>query len=197
MRKLGESRQKNKGFEMKQTFMILVLVALAMSITAGSVMAGKKGTDLPFKGNGVGTSDLTVDSNPFETESTGTLIASHLGKGSYTSISTQTWGANDGRCDGPAIGIVDTLVTITAANGDSFDAQSDLALSFLCDISPGGSPLTEYESFTTYDIVPNSGTGKFANASGTFTSHTIHIRPDSNQPSDDVGSWKGTISYNN
>ena len=92
--------------------------------------------------------------------------------------------------------MVDTLVTITAANGDSFDAQSTPG-AFLCDISPAASPLTEYESFTTYEIVEDSErTGRFATATGTFTSHTIHIRPAATDPSDDVGTWVGTISYN-
>ena len=164
-------------------------------------MAGKKGTDLPFKGKAEGTSTAATPTDApvgalaaFTTTSSGDFIGSHLGKGTYTGSSTQTWFLADaGQCADSVYGAVSGDITLTAANGDTVTATAQEG-SIVCEV---GNDRTTYDSTIIYEI--DGGTGKFETATGSFTSTSSHVRPlpPPVRGSDDVGSWEGTISYNN
>ena len=180
---------------MRRLFTVLALVVLALTVSVGTLLAGPKGTELPFKGKATGTSTVaTGGPSVFTTTSEGKFIGSHVGKGTYEGGSTQTWGPVDGgnpECDDSVFGAVTGWIEFTAANGDMLHATAQ-AGSILCEVDPGD--LTTYESTIIYEII--WGTGRFYGATGTFTSKSVHTRPDALSGSDDVGTWKGTINYN-
>ena len=157
-----------------------------MSVSVGSLIA--KPNKPNFKGNSEGTSSVpgVVSADVFETTSVGTCIGSHLGKGTYTGASEQDWS------EGLGYGVVSGSITFTAANGDTLCAVADADVSRVYEVAPNN--FTTYTSTIIYEIT--SGTGKFAAATGTFTSEIVHTRPDEDSPSVDVGSWSGTINMN-
>ena len=190
---------------MKKLSIVVTVALLVLLVSATTVLAGPKGADRPFKGKAEGTSTVATSVMPteaeisagalakFETASTGGFIGSHMGKGTYVGASTQTWFVKDaGQCSDSVYGAVASDITLTAANGDTLHAIA-LPESVVCDVSPADRLLTVYESTIIYEI--DGGDGRFASASGTFTSKSIHTREDASSGSDDVGTWKGKIIY--
>ena len=169
---------------MKRLSSVLMLVVLGVLVSGGSLIAKP---DKPFKGNAEGTSTAAEDVSPyvFSTTSKGILIGSHLGRGTYEGASEQDWFVVGGQ-----FGVVSGGIIFTAANGDMLLAEADEECSFVFEVGSGG---TTYMSTITYDIV--GGTGRFENATGRFTSESLHIRVGVG-PSDDVSSWSGTINLN-
>ena len=178
---------------MRRLFMVLALVVLTLSVTAGALMAAPTKN---FKGKASGTSSVpTGGPSVFATTSEGVFIGSHLGKGTFVASGTQTWGAvTADQCDDTVYGIVEGTVTFTKKNGDTLTATAQPG-SIVCEVEP--MDFTAYESVIIYEIT--SGTGSFATASGTFTSSSTHTRsllvvsPFVTE-SVDVGTWTGVIA---
>ena len=166
-------------------------------VSATTVLAAPKGTDRTFKGKEEGISLVPVvvgcSTVCFETESDGTFHGSHLGKGTYEASGTQTWvGDSSNKClNSSVIGWVLGTLTFTAANGDLLNATAT-ADSYVCETGPLFDDLT-YASKIYYVI--DGGDGRFANATGEFISNSTHTRPEVDEESVDIGTWKGKISY--
>ena len=183
---------------MKRTVVIGSMVAiLALFVLVGTVLAGPKGTDRPFKGSGSGTSSVPVlvagNFPTFGLTGTGTFNATHLGQGTYTGASTQDWsGADYTGFPNPVnpCAVVAGSITLTAANGDTLTGDI-VAGSTVCELAPFNG--LAYASTLIIDFT--GGTGRFVDASGSFVSTNIHIRPTVTSPSQDTGSWVGTTSY--
>ncbi len=125
------------------------------------------GSELPFKGTYEGEEkepDPTVPSK-HHLEATGT--ATHLGRFTATADWTVT---------GAGGGPIETSSTWTAANGDKFYTSFTRSRATL--------------TFTEIHTILG-GTGRFANASGTFT--VVQIRALSTLPSDNSATIDGTI----
>lgn len=191
----------SEGEVMRRLIIVFALVVLTLSVTAGTVLAGKGGSDRPFAGNSSGTSTFPDNVNEagdilapddvtgiFHNTSEGTFIASHLGKGTFTGESTQNWltGSPSGIC-----GDVTGTIVLTAANGDTISGDV-VSPSTVCELDPPND-LTLYESTLHIDII--SGTGRFAGASGDFVSTSTHTKIDAGSASVDIGTWSGSITY--
>ena len=127
--------------------------------------AATGGSELPFKGTYEGEEkepDPTVPSK-HHLEATGTV--SHLGRFTVTADWTVTGG-----------GAIETSSTWTAANGDEFHTSFTRSRATL--------------TFTEIHTI-HGGTGRFANASGTFT--VVQIRALSTLPSGNSATIDGTI----
>ena len=189
---------------LKKLALVVMVGLLVILVSATTVLAAPKGTDRPFKGKAEGTSAVPVDAAScsalacFETESDGTFHGSHLGKGTYAASGTQTWVLDiNSKCPGsPVIGLVFGTLTFTAANGDLLNADATSA-SYVCETGPPFDDLT-YAS-TIYYVI-DGGDGRFANATGEFTSYSTHTRMLCDcasvfRRSVDIGTWNGKISY--
>jgi hypothetical protein len=125
--------------------------------------AATGGSELPFKGTYEGEETVSTPPSHHHLEAAGN--ATHLGRFTVTADWTVT----------PAGGI-ETSATWAAANGDEFHTsftRSRVTLTF-----------TEIHTIL-------GGTGRFANASGTFT--VVQIRALSTLPSDNSATIDGTI----
>ena len=179
---------------MKRSLIALGVVAtLALSVTAA--MAGPGGTDRPFKGNSSGTttSSCTPAGDVCTSSSSGTHTSSHMGRGTYSIASTQTWGPGPM----PDHGFSDCStsmtgsVTLVAANGDELSGSIETG-SYVCEDVFG----TRYVSHL--EVKVTGGTGRFLAATGMYAVDGVSVDADfPTTPGEfsDTGSHAGTISY--
>jgi hypothetical protein len=164
---------------MKKILMFAVVAVGAVALTA-SALAGPGGTNRPFKGTGSGETTVTATGNPavFRSASAGTIIATHLGKGTYTITATQTW---------TTCAVVAGTFTFVAANGATVFAT---VAGTTCEIAPFDN--TSYESDLALTIT--GGTDRFTGATGHFDIDGTSTGP-AGGPFDDAWTATGTISY--
>ena len=174
---------------MRKPIMIAVAVLAVMVLTAGSVLAGAKGTDRPFKGSGSGTTAVTVVASDFTSTSSGKVNSTHLGNGTYTIAATQTWGPDTSNlCAGSSIIASDTGTAIlTAANGATV---TGFVAGTTCELAPFDN--TTYG--TTLTLTITGGTGRFLGATGSIAVRGTSTGPVGG-PFGDTITMTGTISY--
>jgi hypothetical protein len=131
--------------------LVLTSLLLALAVVAAGPAAAKRGgTDRPLKGSGSATA--LVDIATGVSSNQGTARLSHLGKTTFSLQFSVT-------AIGPTTNRVEGTGTFVAANGDAlfvtFTGTSEL--------TPSGA------SEETLVFTITGGTGRFADASGTFT----------------------------
>jgi hypothetical protein len=134
---------------MKRTFLTMIVVAVALAAVSISPASGAtRATDLPFKGSGSGTERVTSFGPPVTSVVDGTLLGTQIGKAAFHVENTNTVGT----------AFVGTR-TITAANGDT-----------IADTLSGSAVFTGPRTAiaTIHDKIMG-GTGRFTDATGTFT----------------------------
>jgi hypothetical protein len=132
----------------------LLAIVLSLSVVSVGVASGAaKGTARPYKDKGSATFDLSDITN---IQINGTRNATHLGKSTWTASNIQVDLSQLGA------GIVGVTYddTITAANGDTLTTTAVATI----DISTLPAPL----GFSAVETI-DGGTGRFAQASGSFT----------------------------
>lgn len=157
--------------------------ALTVALATGPALAGPGGSDRPFKGTAAGTTTLVGFTPPstFSSSSTGTMIATHLGLGTYTISATQTW-------SGGCAAVAGTF-TFVAANGATLTGTLS---GTTCEQAPFDD--TTYGSALTATIT--GGTGRLAGATGTLAVTGTSTRPNGLTPVlSDVSTLVGTITY--
>jgi hypothetical protein len=147
---------------------IALFTAFAMLVFSAAAIGA---SDRPFKGKGtsvVAGDPFAEEGAPFSTTGTGT----HLGK--FTGAGTLFFSLQE---DGLILG--EGTQTLTAANGDTLDAE----FSGLLDPETGEA---------TVEFVITGGTGRFEDASGDFTADVQTV---SQVPPTFTFTVDGTISY--
>jgi hypothetical protein len=161
---------------------LFAVVTVGALMLATSVQAGPGGTNRPFKGTGLGETSVDVSSGGpvFTSATNGTIIATHLGKGTYTIAATQDWSTY------PCAVVAGSFVFV-AANGATMSASVD---GTTCELAPFDN--TSYGSALDLTII--GGTGRFAGATGTLEITGSSTGPEGG-PFNDVMSATGKISY--
>jgi hypothetical protein len=134
---------------------VLSLLSLALVAPQAGV-AKTGGGDRPLKGKGTQTVTFSVATTPFPASLEGTARVSHLGKSTITSSFTIL-------LTGPSTFSVAGTATIVAANGDQ------LFTSFTGTGQSTGAFSIGQITETTAIHTLTGGTGRFTDASGTFT----------------------------
>lgn len=165
--------------------LLFAVVSLSAAAIAAPALAGPGGTARPFKGNAAGQTTVTGGPLVFASSSAGTMISTHLGKGSYSITATQDW-TTAVFFTHPCAVVAGTF-TLTAANGATVTGTVS---GETCELAPFVN--TSYASSLTATI--NGGTGRFAGASGTLTVNGLSTGPVGG-PFNDTSTWTGTISY--
>jgi hypothetical protein len=133
----------------------MTLLSLAL-VAPQAGFAKPGGTDRPLKGKGTQTVTFSVATTPFPATLEGTARVSHLGKSTNTSSFTIL-------VTGPTTFSVAGTATIVAANGDQ------LFTSFTGAGESTGPFSVGQTTETTATHTVTGGTGRFTDASGTFT----------------------------
>jgi hypothetical protein len=168
------------------------VLAILVPAMIGSVALAAKDGKRPFKANGTGTTEVSSTGNPlvFDSESWGTLNASHLGKTASYIDAQQDWTRSypDYFAD-PCADVVNGWMELTAANGDKL--WGDLS-GEVCEDAPYDN--TSYTSDLEWDVT--GGTGRFATADGVVDVTGHSTRDGLSDPTlDDTASMSGWISY--
>jgi hypothetical protein len=185
-------------------------VGLGLALVAGSIGvavaqgAGNPFENRPFRGTSEGTSAVVgIQNGVVMTESEGTFIASHLGRGTYEAELVQDYA----RHPDPQCAFVSGDIELTAANGDELRLRTDApgmpgnpqaqGRSVVC--APEDQPPTGPEEGDIYlstlylDVV--GGTGRFADASGwVFSRGTSEVQENVTETVD-AAAMLGDIDY--
>ena len=164
---------------MRRFTLILAVLAVAATFTAGPALAAAKGTDRPLRGTSTSTTTVDVVTGTGSTVG-GSGQLSHLGRFSFTNdITSFTLTGNT------------TALTFTgiivAANGDEIHTTGT-----------GTGTLTATGSEFTAVSTAVGGTGRFADASGTVTTKITSVivsAVGSTITSTDSEVHEGRISY--
>lgn len=159
---------------MKKLFVILGLLGSVMFLSWNKIPQKSQLYHLPFKGSYHTTAQILTGPPVMQQQITGSGTSSHLGKSSFVANSTINFTT-------PPPFLLGGTAVFTAANGDQ------IFTSFSGSATPAGTGMNEVEMVHTI----TGGTGRFSNASGSFTGHTIAIPGHSNG----FITHEGTISY--
>jgi hypothetical protein len=159
-----------------------VALLAAVAISPEAALAAAKGTDRPLTGASTGSASVVIEATGSITGTasyTGNL--SHLGTVTGSDVATFSF-------TGPATFRYTGTDTVVAANGDELFSTVSGSGAFT---SPTTSESTQVNTIT-------GGTGRFADASGTFTvtiSSVIVSISATSETSDFTDTIKGQISY--
>jgi hypothetical protein len=130
---------------------LLILTSVVPLVLVAPSVANPAGADRPFTGSGSSTERVNIVTGV--ASATGTARLSHLGKTTLTSnfIATAT---------GPTTNTAHGTTTFVAANGDTLTATFN---------ATGETNASGTEQDVTGVFAITGGTGRFADATGTFT----------------------------
>jgi hypothetical protein len=143
-------------FRFRSASSSIVIAGVHLGLIAGQAFAAEQGTERPLQANGVVTTTLNLCTSPLSGTIEGPLTSSHLGLTATALDITIT-------PISPTTAVQTGGGTFTAANGDVLFVD-------FSGIITGTSPTTN-ESTTVFTIT--GGTGRFQNATGTFTAAAI------------------------
>ena len=168
---------------MRGRALLILISVLALVVVAPQFAAAKPGgTDRPFKGSTSGTDTFDVSTAPFAAIGEGSGQLPHLGKTTYSTDYEIVPGAPG------TFSIADGTIEYVAANGDRLFADFTGSVQVT---DPGS---TE----GTLDFVITGGTGRFENASGSYTTAVSTVQTSvvgTTVTQDHTTTSRGTISY--
>jgi hypothetical protein len=170
--------------------------------------AADKFDNQPFFGASTGTSTSTasdMSGNQFDSASTGTLNATHVGNSKYTITAHQDYARHveeehpDGNCAFVEDGKTGQGLVITAANGDQIFGNIDDDRSVVCaPDNQGIMPVPGDQYLSTLYINVVGGTGRFTSATGWLFVHgtsTLTTLTATGANFNDTGTFLGDIKY--
>jgi hypothetical protein len=175
-----------RGRTMLILMSLLILAVLAPGaalavLAPGAAVAKPGGTDRPWKAKASGTTTVNILTTPFQATNQGTARVSHLGRSTFSSTYTVTLaGGNTFTIAGNQ--------TLEAANGDM------LFLTFTGTGTFSGTFGVDQTTETSVVFTVTSGTGRFADASGSLTG-TVFTETLSGATATQTSTLRGRISY--
>jgi hypothetical protein len=168
---------------MRGRALLILISVLAVAVVAPQFAAAKAGgTDRPLQTRGFGTATVDASTVPFQATNEGTAQISHLGRTTYSSDYEIVPGAPG------TFSIAGGTTEFVAANGDRLFADFTGSVQVTDPGSTDG----------TLDFVITGGTGRFEDASGSFTGTVSTVNTSVVGPivtQDQTTALRGTISY--